>query len=90
MFLFCFETFQKGHTAIAEIEKRFTQEGKKFCLITQNVDGFHLQAGSQNVIEMHGNIMETKCSKCVHVEKNTDKLVDVDENATLTLDDLPK
>ena len=33
-----------------------------FDLITQNVDGLHQRAGNQNVIELHGNIMRTKCS----------------------------
>lgn len=30
-------------------------------IITQNVDGLHRQAGSRNVIELHGNIQRTKC-----------------------------
>jgi NAD-dependent deacetylase len=33
----------------------------KLTLITQNIDGLHQRAGSQNVITLHGNIMETKC-----------------------------
>lgn len=32
-----------------------------FTLITQNVDGLHQQAGSRNVVELHGNISRTKC-----------------------------
>lgn len=46
-----------GHTALAEMERRHPG----FTLITQNVDGLHRQAGSQNVIELHGNIQRTKC-----------------------------
>ena len=34
-----------------------------FTLITQNVDGLHRAAGSSNVIEIHGNIMRSKCSR---------------------------
>src|SRR5262249_53854947 len=30
-------------------------------LITQNVDGLHQQAGSRNLIELHGNITRVKC-----------------------------
>jgi NAD-dependent deacetylase len=30
-------------------------------LITQNVDGLHQRAGSQAVIELHGNINRSKC-----------------------------
>jgi NAD-dependent deacetylase len=46
-----------AHHALAEMEKLFAQ----FHLITQNVDGLHQRAGSQNVIELHGNITRTKC-----------------------------
>jgi NAD-dependent deacetylase len=33
----------------------------RLTLITQNVDGLHQAAGSQNVVELHGNILRTKC-----------------------------
>jgi len=49
-----------GHIALAEIEKRYPT----FTLITQNVDGLHQRAGSQSVIELHGNITRARCSKC--------------------------
>ncbi len=32
-------------------------------LVTQNVDGLHQRAGSADVIELHGNIMRTRCSR---------------------------
>jgi len=41
-----------AHFAIAEMEKRV----EDFLLITQNVDGLHQLAGSQNIAEMHGCI----------------------------------
>jgi len=31
--------------------------------VTQNVDGLHQRAGSRNVIELHGNILRSKCSR---------------------------
>jgi NAD-dependent deacetylase len=46
-----------GHLALAKLEHLVPQ----FTLITQNVDGLHVRAGSQNIIELHGNIMRTKC-----------------------------
>ena len=46
-----------GHEALAELERRVPS----FALITQNVDGLHRQAGSQNVIELHGNLRRSKC-----------------------------
>jgi NAD-dependent deacetylase len=32
--------------------------------VTQNVDGLHCQAGSEKVLEIHGNITRNKCTKC--------------------------
>jgi NAD-dependent deacetylase len=49
-----------GHYALVEIKKRVSQ----FTLITQNVDGLHRMAGSQNVLELHGNIQRVRCSEC--------------------------
>jgi NAD-dependent deacetylase len=46
-----------GHVALVELEQRVPE----FTLITQNVDALHQRAGSRNVIELHGNIMRTKC-----------------------------
>src|SRR5512139_4040152 len=41
-----------GHQVLARWEKRFPG----FVLITQNVDGLHRLAGSERVLELHGNI----------------------------------
>ena len=49
----------RGHLALVAMEQRVP----KFTLITQNVDGLHRRAGSLNVLELHGNIMNTKCSR---------------------------
>src|SRR5512144_152785 len=49
-----------GHYALVELEKRMP----RFTLITQNVDGLHRMAGSQNVLELHGNIQRVRCSEC--------------------------
>jgi NAD-dependent deacetylase len=46
-----------AHFALVEMEGLFL----RFHLITQNVDGLHQRAGSRRVIELHGNIMRTKC-----------------------------
>ena len=35
-----------------------------FHLITQNVDGLHRVAGSENVVEIHGNIKRNRCLEC--------------------------
>jgi NAD-dependent deacetylase len=46
-----------GHLALVAMEQRVP----RFDLITQNVDGLHLRAGSLNVTELHGNISRVKC-----------------------------
>jgi NAD-dependent deacetylase len=33
-------------------------------ILTQNIDGLHQQAGSQNVIELHGSIWKVRCTEC--------------------------
>ena len=54
-----------AHYAIVEIEKLV----RRFLLLTQNVDDLHSRAGSQNVLELHGNIFRTRCSRCGRKEK---------------------
>lgn len=55
-----------GHYALVEMEKRIPA----FTLITQNVDGLHRFAGSQNVLELHGNIQKVRCSECGRFTEN--------------------
>lgn len=49
-----------GHYALVEMEKHLPH----FTLITQNVDGLHRMAGSQTVLELHGNIQRVRCADC--------------------------
>src|SRR6185436_16595826 len=49
-----------AHRAIARWQDRFAD----FCLVTQNVDGLHLAAGSRNVMELHGNVWRGRCLQC--------------------------
>ncbi len=50
-----------GHRALAEAEARL---GERFLLVTQNVDGLHRRAGSRRLIEIHGNLFQSRCSVC--------------------------
>jgi NAD-dependent deacetylase len=50
-----------GHEALAELERKFAEQ---FTLVTQNVDGLHQQAGSRNVLEIHGSLRRTRCTEC--------------------------
>jgi NAD-dependent SIR2 family protein deacetylase len=49
-----------GHHALAALE----QGGALGAVITQNVDGLHQRAGSQKLIELHGNIHGVVCLDC--------------------------
>jgi NAD-dependent protein deacetylase/lipoamidase len=49
-----------AHLALAELEARGLLE----AVITQNVDGLHSQAGSREVIEVHGTIATASCPVC--------------------------
>ncbi|XP_047035464.1 NAD-dependent protein deacylase sirtuin-5, mitochondrial-like [Helicoverpa zea] len=60
-----------GHIAIASYEARHVSD-KKVTVITQNVDGLHARAGTKNIIELHGNLFKTRCTKCNEVLVNTD------------------
>jgi NAD-dependent deacetylase len=50
-----------SHGILAEIEAHLEAD-QKMTLVTQNIDGLHHRAGSSHVIELHGNIHNTKCS----------------------------
>lgn len=49
-----------AHHAIARLEQNLA----RFVLLTQNVDGLHKLAGSCNVIDIHGDVLDTRCMDC--------------------------
>jgi NAD-dependent deacetylase len=49
-----------GHHALAELEEC----GWIRAVVTQNVDGLHRVAGSQEVVEVHGSLREAECIRC--------------------------
>lgn len=49
-----------AHYALAELEKK----GKLKAVITQNIDGLHQAAGSNQVFELHGSVLRNYCMKC--------------------------
>lgn len=55
-----------GHFALTEIQKLIPN----FFLVTQNVDGLHIRAGSTNVVEIHGNISRFKCFDKHHEQRD--------------------
>ena len=49
-----------AHRALASLEAR----GRITTLVTQNVDGLHQQAGSRDVLDLHGRIDAVRCLGC--------------------------
>lgn len=49
-----------GHLALARLERDGVSNG----VITQNVDGLHLKAGSQHVVDLHGTMDRVHCLSC--------------------------
>ncbi|MGN6427562.1 MAG: Sir2 family NAD-dependent protein deacetylase [Leifsonia sp.] len=49
-----------GHRALARLEEAGVTNG----VVTQNVDGLHLQAGSRRVVELHGSVERIRCLVC--------------------------
>ncbi len=48
------------HKKLAQWE----QEGKIRAVVTQNIDGLHQKAGSENVYELHGSVLRNYCTRC--------------------------
>jgi len=54
-----------AHIAITSLQRT----GKVSQIVTQNVDGLHNIAGTENVIDLHGRLSEIKCLTCEEVSK---------------------
>ncbi|PNW08755.1 NAD-dependent deacetylase [Microbacterium testaceum] len=52
-----------GHRALADLESAGVANG----VITQNVDGLHVRAGSGRVVELHGTMRRVGCLQCGQV-----------------------
>jgi len=49
-----------AHRALADLERL----GKIKCVITQNIDNLHQEAGSEKIYEFHGNSKRLICTAC--------------------------
>ena len=49
-----------AHRKLAQME----EQGKLKAVITQNIDGLHQQAGSKEVLELHGSVHRNYCTCC--------------------------
>lgn len=65
-FSFCIQ----AHEAIANFQKRLSNEGKNVTIVTQNIDYLHQRAGATEVLELHGSLFKTRCTKCKNIRIN--------------------
>ncbi|HNZ77625.1 MAG TPA: NAD-dependent protein deacylase [Bacilli bacterium] len=47
-----------------QVLSKWEAEGKLKAIITQNIDNLHQQAGSKEVLELHGSVFRNYCTKC--------------------------
>lgn len=57
-----------AHEALARLQTHLEAEGCDLLLVTQNVDNLHEQAGSSNVVHMHGELTRMRCMQCHQVQ----------------------
>jgi NAD-dependent SIR2 family protein deacetylase len=73
-----------GHEALAGLERTGIATG----VITQNVDGLHVRAGSRRVVELHGTMRRVLCTHCGQVFDRRDLAVRVErDNPWITVPD---
>lgn len=53
-----------GHYALVNWEEKATTADGGLTVVTQNVDGLHQRAGSRDVVEVHGSLWITRCTRC--------------------------
>lgn len=58
----------RAHEVIVEMERHF----ERVWTLTQNVDGLHRAAGARNVIDVHGDLHNLRCTRCRHRETVSD------------------
>ncbi|GJQ28220.1 MAG: NAD-dependent protein deacylase [Phycisphaerae bacterium] len=51
-----------GHRALARLERELASRSGQLTILTQNVDRLHQKAGSRVVVELHGTILEWRCT----------------------------
>ena len=66
----------EGHIAIAAME-----QWADVCVITQNVDNLHEQAGSTRVVHLHGELMKLRS------EENSELIYDINEGWEQSLEE---
>jgi len=72
----------RGHEALAALEHAGVATG----IVTQNVDGLHVRAGSRRVVELHGTMRRVFCTHCGQVFDRRDLAARVEaDNPWITI-----
>jgi NAD-dependent deacetylase len=50
----------RAHEVLAEMERHF----ERVLILTQNVTGLHRAAGARNVLDIHGDLHDLRCTRC--------------------------
>jgi len=96
-----------AHYSLASLEEEIRiRNNGKLTVITQNIDELHRVAGTKNLIELHGTLFKTRCTRCGDININREEgrklceglakvnYANCDFNATedveIELDELPK
>jgi NAD-dependent deacetylase len=61
-------TWNRAHEVLALMERRY----ERTWVLTQNVDGLHRRAGSNNLIEIHGDVHQLTCTQCDYRDRVED------------------
>jgi len=69
-----------GHHALVKLEKM----GILRCVLTQNIDGLHVKAGNQRVLEYHGSVHKLRCPSCgARFDRDDKQLLELVERGQL-------
>ena len=71
-----------AHLALAQLQR----DGHVEALVTQNIDGLHTEAGTQDLIEVHGTIAWASCL----IDRERYALEEVRERAAAAPDGVPR
>jgi NAD-dependent deacetylase len=64
-----------AHAALARLEREWPED---VLVVTQNIDDLHEQAGSENLLHMHGEMLKVRCAACHNVVEWRDALTVTD------------
>ena len=74
------------HRFLAKLE----EIGKLKAVVTQNIDGLHQAAGSEEVLELHGSVLRNYCTNCGKKFSSTEEDVHAGVKYILASDGVPK